>query len=116
MSLRRISFRRIRRGCVAPEGELFARVPGPERPGLALTNALWLKLWQGAPSGANPKCKSPFGVYDMVGNVDESRSPARAQGAWLFSKAAIGDRCARAVDRRRGRTAAGAHGRGERNC
>jgi sulfatase modifying factor 1 len=29
------------------------------------------KLWQGVPSGALAKCKSPFGVYDMVGNVDE---------------------------------------------
>ena len=28
-------------------------------------------LWQGLPSGAQPKCRSPFGVYDMVGNVDE---------------------------------------------
>ena len=28
-------------------------------------------LWQGAPSGARPKCKSPFGVYDLTGNVDE---------------------------------------------
>jgi formylglycine-generating enzyme required for sulfatase activity len=29
------------------------------------------KLWQGEPSGARPGCKSPFGVYDMTGNVDE---------------------------------------------
>jgi formylglycine-generating enzyme required for sulfatase activity len=29
------------------------------------------KLWQGAPSGSQAKCKSPFGVYDMTGNVDE---------------------------------------------
>jgi hypothetical protein len=29
------------------------------------------RLWQGAPSGAKPKCRSPFGVYDMTGNVDE---------------------------------------------
>jgi formylglycine-generating enzyme len=28
-------------------------------------------LWQGLPSGSKPKCKSPFGVYDMIGNVDE---------------------------------------------
>lgn len=28
-------------------------------------------LWQGLPSGSQPKCKSPFGVYDMTGNVDE---------------------------------------------
>jgi hypothetical protein len=29
------------------------------------------RLWQGQPSGARDLCKSPFGVYDMTGNVDE---------------------------------------------
>lgn len=29
------------------------------------------RLWQGSPSGGRPECKSPFGVYDMTGNVDE---------------------------------------------
>ena len=29
------------------------------------------RLWQGEPSGARPACRSPFGVYDMTGNVDE---------------------------------------------
>jgi hypothetical protein len=28
-------------------------------------------LWQGVPSGTQPRCRSPFGVYDMTGNVDE---------------------------------------------
>lgn len=28
-------------------------------------------LWQGLPSGDKPGCKSPFGVYDMIGNIDE---------------------------------------------
>jgi formylglycine-generating enzyme required for sulfatase activity len=28
-------------------------------------------LWQGEPSGSRPLCKSPFGVRDMTGNVDE---------------------------------------------
>ncbi|MBX3229055.1 MAG: SUMF1/EgtB/PvdO family nonheme iron enzyme [Labilithrix sp.] len=28
-------------------------------------------LWQGEPSGSRPTCRSPFGVYDMTGNVDE---------------------------------------------
>jgi sulfatase modifying factor 1 len=28
-------------------------------------------LWQGEESGSRPLCKSPFGVYDTVGNVDE---------------------------------------------
>ena len=29
------------------------------------------RLWQGVPSGSQPRCKSVFGVYDMTGNVDE---------------------------------------------
>jgi peroxiredoxin len=29
------------------------------------------RLWQGSASGSHPQCKSPFGVYDMTGNVDE---------------------------------------------
>lgn len=29
------------------------------------------RLWQGEPSGSRPRCRSPFGVYDMTGNVDE---------------------------------------------
>jgi Sulfatase-modifying factor enzyme 1 len=29
------------------------------------------RLWQGAPSGSHPRCKSAFGVHDLIGNVDE---------------------------------------------
>jgi hypothetical protein len=29
------------------------------------------RLWQGVPSGSQPHCRSPFGVYDLTGNVDE---------------------------------------------
>jgi len=29
------------------------------------------RLWQGVPSGSQPRCKSVFGVYDLTGNVDE---------------------------------------------
>lgn len=29
------------------------------------------KLWQGEPSGSRALCRSPFGVYDLTGNVDE---------------------------------------------
>ena len=29
------------------------------------------RLWQGEPSGSRPKCRSPFGAYDLTGNVDE---------------------------------------------
>jgi sulfatase modifying factor 1 len=28
-------------------------------------------LWQGEASGSRPRCRSPFGVYDMTGNIDE---------------------------------------------
>ena len=47
------------------------------------------KLWQGVPSGSLAKCKSPFGVYDMIGNVDEytrslspTGSPAILKGGY----------------------------------
>ncbi|HVH48127.1 MAG TPA: SUMF1/EgtB/PvdO family nonheme iron enzyme [Labilithrix sp.] len=29
------------------------------------------RLWQGEPSGSRARCTSPYGVYDMTGNVDE---------------------------------------------
>lgn len=29
------------------------------------------RLWQGEPAGARDRCRSPFGVYEMTGNVDE---------------------------------------------
>ena len=29
------------------------------------------RLWQGSPSGAYQTCVSPFGIYDMMGNVEE---------------------------------------------
>jgi formylglycine-generating enzyme required for sulfatase activity len=38
------------------------------------------RLWQGEPSGASPRCKSPFGVYDMTGNVDEWTRSTRPTG------------------------------------
>lgn len=35
------------------------------------------RLWQGVPSGSQPRCKSPFGVYDMTGNIDEWTTSVR---------------------------------------
>ncbi|MBL9025060.1 MAG: SUMF1/EgtB/PvdO family nonheme iron enzyme [Myxococcales bacterium] len=35
------------------------------------------KLWQGVPSGDRPGCRSPMGVYDMTGNIDEWTHTAR---------------------------------------
>ncbi|HZO16844.1 MAG TPA: SUMF1/EgtB/PvdO family nonheme iron enzyme [Polyangiaceae bacterium] len=29
------------------------------------------RLWQGKASGTQTRCRSPFGVYDMTGNIDE---------------------------------------------
>ena len=41
--------------------------------------------WQGEPSGARPLCRSPFGVYDTTGNVDEwTRSVQREGYASVF--------------------------------
>jgi formylglycine-generating enzyme len=42
-------------------------------------------VWQGEASGSRPRCKSPFGVYDMTGNIDEwTRSVERDGYASIF--------------------------------
>jgi formylglycine-generating enzyme required for sulfatase activity len=44
------------------------------------------RLWQGSPSGSRPGCVSAFGVFDMMGNVEEwvtSRSGRRFPGALM---------------------------------
>lgn len=50
--------------------------PHPDVNERALANPLTrdaevARLWQGESSGARESCVSPFGVYDMTGNVDE---------------------------------------------
>jgi hypothetical protein len=37
-------------------------------------------MWQGEASGSRPTCRSPFGVYDMTGNVDEWTSSVQRDG------------------------------------
>lgn len=39
------------------------------------------RVWQGKASGTQPQCRTPFGVYDMVGNVDEWTTSTRATGS-----------------------------------
>jgi formylglycine-generating enzyme len=43
-------------------------------------------LWQGAASGEYPECRSPFGVYDMTGNVDEWTTSVRSTGRQSIMK------------------------------
>lgn len=40
------------------------------------------RLWQGEFSGSRPQCKSPFGVFDMTGSVDEWTSKVRPEGKY----------------------------------
>ena len=40
------------------------------------------RLWQGYASGSHSQCKSIFGVYDQVGNVDEWTSKVRPEGKY----------------------------------
>lgn len=37
-------------------------------------------VWQGEPSGSRPACKSPFGIYDTTGNVDEWTRSVQREG------------------------------------
>jgi hypothetical protein len=46
------------------------------------------RLWQGATSGSFPGCRSPFGVFDLVGNVEEWVTASRPQ--WPYRSALKG--------------------------
>ena len=37
-------------------------------------------VWQGEASGSRPLCRSPFGVYDTTGNVDEWTRSVQHEG------------------------------------
>ncbi len=56
------------------------------REGDDAANAESDRLWQGTPSGRFPGCSSVFGIYDMMGNVEEwvtSRKTRRHPGALM---------------------------------
>ncbi len=55
----------------------FAKFDGPHDEALVESN----KLWQGVPSGHYQTCMSPFGIFDMQGNVEEWVS-SRASRKW----------------------------------
>ena len=42
--------------------------------------------WQGKRAGEMPRCKSPFGVHDMTGNVDEWTRSVRPHGYRMILK------------------------------
>jgi formylglycine-generating enzyme required for sulfatase activity len=50
-----------------------------ESPDAAVRRREVERLWQGAPSGSFPDCASPFGVMDLVGNVEEWVTTSRPE-------------------------------------
>ena len=65
--------------------------PGPDkdtfRPRTTAHTARGIDFaWQGLRSGASPRCRSPFGVYDMTGNVDEWTKNVRKYGYRMILK------------------------------
>lgn len=57
------------RGCNSDNPTGISELPEPR--GIARRGQVIAHLWHGKPSGTQPGCKSPFGVYDLTGNVDE---------------------------------------------
>ncbi len=43
------------------------------------------RLWQGKPAGSTPSCQSPFGVDDMIGNVEEWVTTSRPEWPYRSS-------------------------------
>jgi hypothetical protein len=48
------------------------------------------RLWQGVPSGSQPKCVSDYGVYDMPGNADELAASETPPPVSHFDNVTIG--------------------------
>jgi formylglycine-generating enzyme required for sulfatase activity len=48
----------------------------------AVREAETKRLWQGEPVGSHPQCVSPYGVMDLIGNVEEWVSTSRPEWPW----------------------------------
>jgi len=59
-----------------------ARLSSPDR---AVRELEVRRIWQGAPSGSFPECRSPFDVMDLVGNVEEWVVTSRAEWPYRSS-------------------------------
>jgi hypothetical protein len=73
-------FQRDAEACVVdrPRREGNVSTLEPRNTERAVSELDW--LWQGEASGSKPRCRSLFGVYDMVGNVDEWTTSVVSEG------------------------------------